>query len=59
MEDGLDDGDNADGKRKHVHGGCGFKQPVIRKDGLKLYAQSRGKNSEVSIFHFKASGCLL
>ncbi|KAG0175078.1 DNA-directed RNA polymerase II subunit rpb1 [Apophysomyces sp. BC1021] len=41
-EDGLDDREDITGKRKSSHGGCGYKQPSIRKDGLKLYAQFRG-----------------
>lgn len=48
-EDGLDDKEGADGKRKRPHGGCGYKQPVIRKEGLKLYAQMRGGNGEVGL----------
>ncbi|KAI8338189.1 hypothetical protein BC941DRAFT_424817 [Chlamydoabsidia padenii] len=38
-DDGLED--DLDGKRKNPHGGCGNKQPLIRKDGLKLYALFR------------------
>ncbi|CDS13468.1 Putative DNA-directed RNA polymerase(Fragment) [Lichtheimia ramosa] len=45
-DDGLDDREDADGKRKHAHGGCGYKQPTIRKDGLKLYAQTKGNSGD-------------
>jgi DNA-directed RNA polymerase II subunit RPB1 len=45
-EDGLED--DLDEKRKNKHGGCGNKQPLIRKDGLKLYAHFRSTASDVS-----------
>lgn len=45
-EDGLED--DLDEKRKNKHGGCGNKQPLIRKDGLKLYALFRSSASDVS-----------
>ena len=49
-EDGLEEKEEfAGGKRKSTHGGCGYKQPLIRKDGLKLYAQFRGNAGDVSI----------
>ncbi|KAI7903385.1 DNA-directed RNA polymerase II subunit RPB1 [Cokeromyces recurvatus] len=42
VDDDLDMKEEFDsGKRKSNHGGCGYKQPLIRKDGLKLYAQFR------------------
>jgi DNA-directed RNA polymerase II subunit RPB1 len=47
-EDGLEEKESFDGKRKSTHGGCGYKQPLIRKDGLKLYAQFRANASDVS-----------
>ncbi|KAI9029899.1 hypothetical protein CLU79DRAFT_842835 [Phycomyces nitens] len=45
-EEGMEEKETMDGKRKHAHGGCGNKQPAIRKDGLKLYAQFRSSASE-------------
>ncbi|KAL0075541.1 beta and beta-prime subunits of DNA dependent RNA-polymerase [Phycomyces blakesleeanus] len=45
-EEGMEEKETMDGKRKHAHGGCGYKQPAIRKDGLKLYAQFRSTASE-------------
>ncbi|KAI8099670.1 DNA-directed RNA polymerase II subunit RPB1 [Halteromyces radiatus] len=45
-EDGLED--DLDGKRKNAHGGCGNKQPVIRKEGLKLYALFRASANDDS-----------
>lgn len=41
--------DDLDKKRKNPHGGCGNKQPLIRKDGLKLYAHFRASASDVSV----------
>lgn len=48
-EGGLEEKEEFDdGKRKSTHGGCGYKQPLIRKDGLKLYAQFRSSPGDVS-----------
>lgn len=48
-EGGLEEKEEFDnGKRKSTHGGCGYKQPLIRKDGLKLYAQFRASAGDVS-----------
>ncbi|KAG9293781.1 hypothetical protein G9A89_019118 [Geosiphon pyriformis] len=33
-------------KRKKPHGGCGHRQPTIRKDGLKLFANYKPKDEE-------------
>ncbi|KAI9347609.1 DNA-directed RNA polymerase II largest subunit [Obelidium mucronatum] len=33
-------------KAKHNHGGCGFKQPVFRKDGLKFNMTTRASKDE-------------
>ena len=40
-DDGKEeDGDDTNGKEpKKSHGGCGHSQPVIRKEGLKLFLQ--------------------
>jgi hypothetical protein len=46
-DDGLED--DLDKERKNPHGGCGNKQPLIRKDGLKLYAHFRASASDVSM----------
>lgn len=51
-EGGLEEKEEFDnGKRKSTHGGCGYKQPLIRKDGLKLYAQFRASPGDVSYQH--------
>lgn len=34
-------------KVKRPHGGCGHRQPTIRKDGLKLYMNFKIRDSEV------------
>lgn len=48
-EDGIDGKEEFNsGKRKTNHGGCGYKQPLIRKDGLKLYAQFRASAGDVN-----------
>ncbi|KAL7317088.1 DNA-directed RNA polymerase II core subunit rpo21 [Mucor circinelloides] len=48
-EGGLEEKEEFDnGKRKSTHGGCGYKQPLIRKDGLKLYAQFRASAGDDS-----------
>ncbi|KAG1152753.1 hypothetical protein G6F37_000401 [Rhizopus arrhizus] len=48
-EDGLEEKEEFNsGKRKSNHGGCGYKQPLIRKDGLKLYAQFRSSPGDDS-----------
>ena len=36
-------------KVKKPHGGCGGRQPTIRKDGLKLYMNFKVRDSEVRI----------
>lgn len=36
------------GVKKHPHGGCGARQPKIRRDGLKLLAVTQ-KSDEVSL----------
>lgn len=46
--DDMDDREDGESKRKRAHGGCGYKQPTIRKDGLKLYAQLRSNQADVS-----------
>jgi DNA-directed RNA polymerase II subunit RPB1 len=45
--DGAAFGEDEDGKKKKSHGGCGHKQPTIRKDGLKLYATFKSNSGEV------------
>jgi DNA-directed RNA polymerase II subunit RPB1 len=52
--DGLDDegmieGEDGEMKRRKPHGGCGHKQPVIRKEGLKLFYAYRSGGGDVSI----------
>ena len=48
-EDGLDDqAVDADGNRKIAHGGCGHKQPTIRKEGLKLFAHHKASANDDS-----------
>jgi DNA-directed RNA polymerase II subunit RPB1 len=32
--------------KKHRHGGCGRRQPILRKDGLKLVATQRSSSKE-------------
>lgn len=39
-------------RKKKPHGGCGHKQPTIRKDGLKLYVNYKSKDNEVIFFFF-------
>lgn len=36
-------------KKKSSHGGCGSRQPTIRKDGLKFVATYKSANADVSI----------
>ena len=36
-------------KVKRPHGGCGYRQPTIRKDGLKLYMNFKQRDPEVRI----------
>jgi DNA-directed RNA polymerase II subunit RPB1 len=55
--DGLDDegmieGEDGEMKRRKPHGGCGHKQPVIRKEGLKLFYAYRSGGGDVSISSF-------
>lgn len=38
-------------KVKRPHGGCGGRQPTIRKDGLKLYMNFKARDSEVRIIY--------
>ncbi|CAG8507263.1 425_t:CDS:2 [Diversispora eburnea] len=33
-------------RKKKPHGGCGHKQPTVRKDGLKLYVNYKSKDNE-------------
>ncbi|KAG2176195.1 hypothetical protein INT43_005429 [Umbelopsis isabellina] len=36
-DEGMVEGEDGEMKRRKPHGGCGHKQPVIRKEGLKLF----------------------
>src|SRR5437773_1912160 len=43
----ITDEDLGLGKRKKSHNGCGSRQPVIRKDGLKLYVSYKNRDGDV------------
>ena len=48
MEEDHASEDPLGSKRKKTHGGCGHKQPPIRKEGLKLYTNFKpGATPEV------------
>jgi DNA-directed RNA polymerase II subunit RPB1 len=40
-DDPKEEGENGDEAPTKGHGGCGYIQPSIRKEGLKLYLQSK------------------
>jgi hypothetical protein len=45
-EDGDEDDVLSKPKKKHRHGGCGRRQPTLRKEGLKLYATQRSTSKD-------------
>jgi DNA-directed RNA polymerase II subunit RPB1 len=47
------DGEAAEGEEaKKGHGGCGHNQPLIRKEGLKLFAQYKKSKDEDDVSWF-------
>lgn len=47
-DEGMIEGEDGEMKRRKPHGGCGHKQPVIRKEGLKLFYAYRSGGGDVS-----------
>jgi DNA-directed RNA polymerase II subunit RPB1 len=43
------------GKKKSSHGGCGSRQPTIRKDGLKFIATFKSANADVRLLFLCSS----